>query len=201
MVSIASLRMSGPYKYIGIRINVESVCGLTWLRAYPDWRPDDTSSTLHMDAVSGAGAAICHNGRPYYRRARQGPVLDFSRPEPDAVHRRKLDGLHHERPCPDEPGQSTPFMAPPAAIPAGTIAWSSLPSPTTWNGQLLSGFGKSGVGLRSTLCRRGQSVSHQMCWMRRSQPGHSQHPRGRLWNSCNRRASLPAQLMREPDLF
>ena len=83
MVSMPAFGMSGPYKYFqGFGINVESVCGLTWLRAYPDGDLTDTSSTLHMDAVSGAGAAFAIMAALHYRRRTgKGQFIDFAQAE------------------------------------------------------------------------------------------------------------------------
>jgi crotonobetainyl-CoA:carnitine CoA-transferase CaiB-like acyl-CoA transferase len=83
MVSMPAFGMSGPYKYYqGFGINVESVCGLTWLRAYPDGDLTETSSTLHMDAVSGAGAAFAIMAALHYRRRTgKGQFIDFAQAE------------------------------------------------------------------------------------------------------------------------
>jgi crotonobetainyl-CoA:carnitine CoA-transferase CaiB-like acyl-CoA transferase len=83
MVSMPAFGMSGPYKYYqGFGINVESVCGLTWLRAYPDGDMTETSSTLHMDAASGAGAAFAIMAALYYRRRTgKGQFIDFAQAE------------------------------------------------------------------------------------------------------------------------
>jgi crotonobetainyl-CoA:carnitine CoA-transferase CaiB-like acyl-CoA transferase len=83
MVSMPAFGMSGPYKYYqGFGINVESVCGLTWLRAYRDADPTEISSTLHMDAVSGAGAGFAIMAALLYRRRTgKGQFIDFAQAE------------------------------------------------------------------------------------------------------------------------
>jgi benzylsuccinate CoA-transferase BbsF subunit len=83
MVSMPAFGMSGPYKYYqGFGINVESVCGLTWLRTYPDADPTETSATLHMDAASGAGAAFAMLAALHYRRRTgKGQFIDFAQAE------------------------------------------------------------------------------------------------------------------------
>jgi crotonobetainyl-CoA:carnitine CoA-transferase CaiB-like acyl-CoA transferase len=83
MVSMPAFGMSGPYKlYQGFGINVESVCGFTWLRAYPDGDVTETSSTLHMDAASGAGAAFAILAALHYReRTGKGQFIDFAQAE------------------------------------------------------------------------------------------------------------------------
>ena len=83
MVSMPAFGMSGPYKYHqGFGINVESVCGLTWLRAYPDADLSETSSTLHMDAASGAAAAFAIMAALHYRRRTgRGQFIDFAQAE------------------------------------------------------------------------------------------------------------------------
>ncbi|HXH13978.1 MAG TPA: CoA transferase [Alphaproteobacteria bacterium] len=83
MVSMPAFGMSGPYKYYqGFGVNVESVCGLTWLRAYPDGDATETSSTLHMDAASGAGTAFAILAALHYRqRTGKGQFIDFAQAE------------------------------------------------------------------------------------------------------------------------
>ena len=83
MVSMPAFGMSGPYKYFqGFGINVESVCGLTWLRRYPDGDLTETSATLHMDAASGASAAFAIMAALHYRRRTgKGQFIDFGQAE------------------------------------------------------------------------------------------------------------------------
>jgi crotonobetainyl-CoA:carnitine CoA-transferase CaiB-like acyl-CoA transferase len=83
MVSMPAFGSSGPYKYHqGFGINVESVCGLTWLRAYPEGDMTETSTTLHMDAASGAAAAFAIMAALYYRqRTGKGQFIDFAQAE------------------------------------------------------------------------------------------------------------------------
>jgi crotonobetainyl-CoA:carnitine CoA-transferase CaiB-like acyl-CoA transferase len=83
MVSMPAFGMSGPYKYYqGFGINVESVCGLTWLRAYTNGDLTETSSTLHMDAASGAAAAFAIMAALLYRRRTgKGQFIDFAQAE------------------------------------------------------------------------------------------------------------------------
>jgi crotonobetainyl-CoA:carnitine CoA-transferase CaiB-like acyl-CoA transferase len=83
MVSMPAFGMSGPYKYYqGFGINVESVCGLTWLRKYPGADLSETSSTLHMDAASGASAAFAVLAALHYRRRTgKGQFIDFVQAE------------------------------------------------------------------------------------------------------------------------
>src|ERR671924_396069 len=83
MVSMPAFGMSGPYKYYqGFGINVESVCGFTWLRSYPDGDLSDTSATLHMDAASGASAAFAILAALHYRRRTgKGQFIDFGQAE------------------------------------------------------------------------------------------------------------------------
>jgi crotonobetainyl-CoA:carnitine CoA-transferase CaiB-like acyl-CoA transferase len=83
MVSMPAFGMSGPYRdYRGFGINVESVCGLTWLRAYPDADLAETSTTLHMDAVSGAAAGFAMMAALLYRqRTGKGQFIDFTQAE------------------------------------------------------------------------------------------------------------------------
>jgi crotonobetainyl-CoA:carnitine CoA-transferase CaiB-like acyl-CoA transferase len=83
MVSMPAFGMSGPYKYFqGFGINVESVCGLTWLRRYPDGDLTETSATLHMDAASGASAAFAILAALHYRRRTgKGQFIDFGQAE------------------------------------------------------------------------------------------------------------------------
>jgi crotonobetainyl-CoA:carnitine CoA-transferase CaiB-like acyl-CoA transferase len=83
MVSMPAFGVSGPYKYYqGFGINVESVCGLTWLRTYPEADATETSTTLHMDAASGAGAAFAILAALHYRqRTGKGQCIDFAQAE------------------------------------------------------------------------------------------------------------------------
>lgn len=83
MVSMPAFGMTGPYKYYqGFGSNAESVCGLTWLRTYPDGDPTQTSATLHMDAASGPAAAFAILAALHYRqRTGRGQCIDFGQAE------------------------------------------------------------------------------------------------------------------------
>jgi crotonobetainyl-CoA:carnitine CoA-transferase CaiB-like acyl-CoA transferase len=83
MVSMPAFGMTGPYKYYqGFGINVESVCSLTWLRTDPESDPTEASSTLHMDAASGASAAFAILAALHYRRRTgKGQFIDFAQAE------------------------------------------------------------------------------------------------------------------------
>jgi crotonobetainyl-CoA:carnitine CoA-transferase CaiB-like acyl-CoA transferase len=127
MVSMPAFGMSGPYKYYqGFGINVESVCGLTWLRAYPDADLTDTSSTLHMDAVSGAGAAFAIMAALLYRRRTgKGQFIDFAQAENlmQSIGESLMDYTMNGR-IQTSLGNRHPFMVPHGCYPCrGTDRW------------------------------------------------------------------------------
>jgi crotonobetainyl-CoA:carnitine CoA-transferase CaiB-like acyl-CoA transferase len=127
MVSMPAFGMSGPYKhYQGFGINVESVCGLTWLRAYPDADVTETSSTLHMDAVSGAGAAFAIMAAlQYRRRTGKGQFIDFAQAENlvQSIGECLIDYTMNGR-IQTSLGNRHPFMAPHGCYPCqGRDRW------------------------------------------------------------------------------
>ena len=198
MVSMPAFGMSGPYKYYqGLGNNVESVCGLTWLRTYPDGDLTETSATLHMDAVSGASAAFAIMAALHYRRRTgKGQFIDFARAENlmQSIGESLMD--YSSMAGPDKPGQS-PSLHSSAwllSLPGerslghhrhrhrhgmGTAfvrPWGIRPGPAN----NASPTGPAGIGTRRS-------------WTRRSPPGHSCTMRGRSWRSCNKLASLRAR--------
>jgi len=158
MVSMPAFGMSGPYKYYqGFGINVESICGLTWLRAYPDADLTDTSSTLHMDAVSGAGAGFAIMAALLYRRRTgKGQFIDFAQAENlmQSIGETLMDYTMNGR-VQTSLGNRHPMMAPHGCYPCHRQRLGV--------GAFLSGARESGLGLRSTLCRRRQSLSTSGC--------------------------------------
>jgi crotonobetainyl-CoA:carnitine CoA-transferase CaiB-like acyl-CoA transferase len=127
MVSMPAFGMNGPYKYYqGFGINVESVCGLTWLRAYPDADLTETSTTLHMDAVSGAGAAFAIMAALHYRRRTgKGQCIDFAQAENllQSIGESLMDYTMNGR-IQTSLGNRHPFMAPHGCYPCqGRDRW------------------------------------------------------------------------------
>jgi crotonobetainyl-CoA:carnitine CoA-transferase CaiB-like acyl-CoA transferase len=115
IVSMPAFGMSGPYKYYrSFGINVESVCGLMWLRAYPDGDLTETSSTLHMNAVSGAGAAFAIMAALHYRpRTGKGQFIDFAQAKNlmQSIGESLMDYTMNGR-VQSSLGNRHPFMAP-----------------------------------------------------------------------------------------
>jgi crotonobetainyl-CoA:carnitine CoA-transferase CaiB-like acyl-CoA transferase len=127
MVSMPAFGMSGPYKYYqGFGINVESACSLTWLRTYPEADPTETSSTLHMDAASGASAAFAILAALHYRRRTgKGQFIDFAQAENlmQQIGEILMDGTLNRR-SQSSLGNRHPAMAPHGCYPCrGSDRW------------------------------------------------------------------------------
>jgi crotonobetainyl-CoA:carnitine CoA-transferase CaiB-like acyl-CoA transferase len=127
MVSMPAFGMSGPYKhYQGFGINVESLCGFTWLRTYRHGDPTDVSPTLHMDAASGAGAAFAILAALLYRqRTGKGQFIDFAQAENlmQQIGESLMDYTMNGR-VQTSLGNRHPFMAPHGCYPCrGTDRW------------------------------------------------------------------------------
>ena len=59
LARMPSVGLSGPYRnYLGFGVNFEGLCGLTWLRGYPDLDLSENEHVFHMDAASGASGAF-----------------------------------------------------------------------------------------------------------------------------------------------
>jgi len=206
MVSMPAFGMSGPYKYYqGFGMNVESVCGLTWLRTYPDGEVADTSPTLHMDAASGAAAAFAIMAALHYRRRTgKGQFIDFAQAENlmQSVGEMLMDYPMNGR-SPSSLGNRHPVMAPHGCYPCrGDDRWVviAVANDTEW-AQLCRALGNPTWACDERFADAASRYRHQealdaclTAWTRQRQPWE-------VFERLQQAGIAAGPVMRESDLF
>jgi crotonobetainyl-CoA:carnitine CoA-transferase CaiB-like acyl-CoA transferase len=206
MVSMPAFGMSGPYKYYqGFGINVESVCGLTWLRAYPEGDLTDTSSTLHMDAVSGAGAAFAIMAALHYRRRTgKGQVIDFAQAENlmQSIGESLMDYTMNGR-VQTSLGNRHPFMAPHGCYPCrGSDRWViiAIANDVEWN-SFCQVLGNPAWACDARFADAASRYRHQDVLDAQIAAWTEQHPAWEIMEQLQQAGIAAGPVMREPDLF
>ena len=105
MLRLPSVGLDGPYRnHLGFGVNFESLCGLSAIRGYPDADPADTDAVFHMDAATGAAAAMAAVAALRDRdRTGKGALVELSQCENMINHIGELvveasdSGIGHER--------------------------------------------------------------------------------------------------------
>jgi crotonobetainyl-CoA:carnitine CoA-transferase CaiB-like acyl-CoA transferase len=206
MVSMPAFGMSGPYKYYqGFGINVESVCGLTWLRAYRDADLTETSSTLHMDAVSGAGAAFAIMAALHYRRQTgQGQFIDFAQAENlmQSIGETLMDYTMNGR-IQTSLGNRHPFMAPHGCYPCqGRDRWVviAIANDTEW-GSFCQALGNPAWAADARFADATSRYQHQEAMDAHIAAWTQQHHPWEVMERLQQAGIAAGPVMRELDLF
>lgn len=206
MVSMPAFGMTGPYKYYqGFGINVESVCGFTWLRSYPDGDLGDTSATLHMDAASGASAAFAILAALHYRRRTgKGQFIDFGQAENlmQQIGEILMDYTLNGR-VQTSLGNRHPVMAPHGCYPCrGNDRWVviAIATDAEWE-SFCAAVENPAWACDERFADAAKRYRHQdaldaliAAWTR-------QHPAYEIMERLQRAAIAAGPVLREPDLF
>jgi crotonobetainyl-CoA:carnitine CoA-transferase CaiB-like acyl-CoA transferase len=206
MVSMPAFGMSGPYKYYqGFGINVESVCGLTWLRSYPDADPTETSTTLHMDAVSGAGAAFAIMAALYHRRrSGKGQFIDFAQAENllQSIGESLMDYTMNGR-SQTSLGNRHPFMAPHGCYPCqGRDRWVviAIANDAEWS-SFCQALGNPAWAAEARFADAASRYRFQAALDGHIAAWTQQHHAWEIMHRLQQAGIAAGPVMREPDLF
>jgi len=206
MVSMPAFGMSGPYKYYqGFGINVESVCGLTWLRTYPDADPTETSSTLHMDAASGTSAAFAVLAALHYRRRTgRGQFIDFAQAENlmQQIGEILMDGTLNGR-SQASLGNRHPVMAPHGCYPCrGSDRWVviAIATDTEWE-RFCQTIGDPSWAQEERFADIASRYRHQEALDEYIAAWTRQHRAWEITASLQQAGIAAGPVMRESDLF
>jgi crotonobetainyl-CoA:carnitine CoA-transferase CaiB-like acyl-CoA transferase len=206
MVSMPAFGMSGPYKYYqGFGINVESVCGFTWLRAYPDGDMTESSMTLHMDAASGAGAAFAIMAALHYRRrSGKGQFIDFAQAENlmQSIGEILMDYTMNGR-VQTSLGNRHPAMAPHGCYPCrGEDRWVivAIADDAEW-GNFCQALGNPAWARDERFADAATRYQHQDALDAHMAEWTRQHHAWEIMERLQRAGIAAGPVMREPDLF